>query len=34
VPEYEICLQLAEQTGVAFLEVYQAALAAGRELLR
>ncbi len=33
VPEYEVCLQLAEQNKVAFLEVYQAAMAAGRGML-
>jgi pyridinium-3,5-bisthiocarboxylic acid mononucleotide nickel chelatase len=32
VPEYEICLRLSEQSGVPFLQVYQAALAAGQEL--
>jgi uncharacterized protein (TIGR00299 family) protein len=34
IPEYETCLRLAEQAGVPFLTVYQAALAAGRGLLK
>ncbi len=33
IPEYDTCLRIADETGVAFLEVYQAALAAGRDLV-
>lgn len=34
IPEYETCLRLAEQSGAPFLTVYQAALAAGRGLVK
>jgi len=33
VPEYEQCLQIAEEQGLPFLRVYQAALSAGRQEL-
>ncbi len=33
VPEYDICLKIAEEQDVPFLKVYQAALAAGSEIL-
>jgi uncharacterized protein (DUF111 family) len=34
IPEYETCLQIAEKTGAPFWDVYQTALAAGREYLQ
>ncbi len=33
VPEYDICLKIAEEKDVPFLKVYQAALAAGSDIL-
>ncbi len=33
VPEYDICLKIAEEKDVPFLKVYQSALAAGNEIL-
>jgi hypothetical protein len=34
VPEYDTCLKMAEENNVPFLDVYQAAVAAGRELIQ
>ena len=33
IPEYDTCLRIADETGISFLEVYQAAMTAGRNLV-
>ncbi len=34
IPEYDSCLRISEERGVPFLQVYQAAIAAGQDLTR